>query len=101
LPVAPVTQRLAQLIDVVGEISFFHKAVGPDLPQQILFGKQPPPALNQHEKQLRSLGRELNDVAVAQQRALPGIRIEGPNLYKRFVSRAIRALTTRSELYQN
>ncbi len=56
------------------------KLSGQTLPQQILFGKQPPPALNQHEKQLQSLGRELNDVAVAQQQALPGIQIEGAEI---------------------
>jgi hypothetical protein len=53
-----VTQRLAQMGDVLGQIPFFYERVAPHGLQQFLFGDQTVGVLHQQEKDVEGLRGE-------------------------------------------
>src|SRR5580704_4054581 len=64
-----VTQRLAQVGDVLLQIPFFYKRAAPDGLQQFLFGDQTVGILNQKEEDIESFRGERNGQASARQSA--------------------------------
>jgi hypothetical protein len=63
--------------DVLAEISFFNKAVGPDGAKKFLFREEAKRVLNKVQKQVEGLRRECNLFTIASKHPLIRIQIKG------------------------
>jgi len=80
----PVTVRLAQctpqLRDVVVQIVFFHRAVGPDALHQLVFADEMPVILDEDAESIEDLRTERDEFAFTQLTALGNIKLKTAKL---------------------
>ena len=63
-------QGFAEEKDILAEIAFLYKAVGPDGTEQFFLREQPQGVLDQVEKEVKSLWRKCNLFTIAAERSL-------------------------------
>src|SRR5262245_13011531 len=76
MPVLSITERLAQLGNVGGQVGLFYKSIGPDLLQQFIFFQQMSVPLDQRQQQVEGFGSERDGFAIAQQEVFSRIQSE-------------------------
>lgn len=73
VPLALVSERLAQERDGVGEVGLLDERFGPHLLQQFLFRHQAACTRDEDDEEVESLRRKGDGLSIAQERALLGL----------------------------
>lgn len=74
------SERLANGVNVEGEVALFDEAIGPDATHQLAFPDYLAALFDQREQRVESFRRQRHHLAVAQQQPLANVKMERTEL---------------------